>query len=76
MRAVVQRVTSASVTVAGEVIGTIDRGLVVLLGVAQSDTEADANYLADKIVGLRTGEDRSWAGVDRCFPGMETGVGG
>jgi D-aminoacyl-tRNA deacylase len=53
MRAVVQRVTSASVTVAGEVIGKIERGLVVLLGVAQSDTEADANYLADKIVGLR-----------------------
>jgi D-tyrosyl-tRNA(Tyr) deacylase len=53
MRAVVQRVTSASVSVAGEATGTIDRGLVVLLGVANGDTEADANYLADKIVGLR-----------------------
>jgi D-tyrosyl-tRNA(Tyr) deacylase len=53
MRAVVQRVTSASVTVGDEVTGEIGRGLVVLLGVAQGDTNEDARYLADKIVGLR-----------------------
>jgi D-tyrosyl-tRNA(Tyr) deacylase len=53
MRAVVQRVTSASVTAGDEVTGEIGRGLVVLLGVAQGDTNDDARYLADKIVGLR-----------------------
>src|SRR5688572_1711458 len=53
MRAVIQRVTSANVNVSDEVSGKIGRGLVVLLGVAQGDTEADARYLAEKIVGLR-----------------------
>jgi D-tyrosyl-tRNA(Tyr) deacylase len=53
MRAVVQRVSSASVTVEGDVVGRIERGLMVLLGVAQGDSSADAIYLADKIVGLR-----------------------
>ena len=53
MRAVVQRVSRAGVTVDGEVVGTIDRGLLVLLGVAPSDTEAEARWLADKVVGLR-----------------------
>ena len=44
MRAVVQRVTRANVTVDGEVVGAIEKGLVVLLGVARDDTEADADY--------------------------------
>jgi D-aminoacyl-tRNA deacylase len=57
MRACVQRVTTASVTVAGEVVGQIDHGLVVLLGVGQQDTPADADYLARKLVGLRIFED-------------------
>jgi D-tyrosyl-tRNA(Tyr) deacylase len=57
MRAVVQRVTRASVKVSGEIVGRIEEGLLVLLGVAQEDTEADADYLADKIVGLRVFED-------------------
>lgn len=57
MRAVVQRVTRASVTVAGEVVGAIDAGLLVLLGVAPDDTEADARQLAEKIVQLRIFED-------------------
>ena len=48
MRAVVQRVSRAQVTVATEVAGSIGRGLLVLLGVANEDTEADADYLADK----------------------------
>jgi D-tyrosyl-tRNA(Tyr) deacylase len=53
MRAVVQRVSRAKVTVNGEITGEIGPGLLVLLGVAQRDTEADADYLADKIAGLR-----------------------
>lgn len=53
MKAVVQRVTSARVTVAGEVVGSIGPGLVILLGVANGDTEKDADFLARKIVGLR-----------------------
>ncbi|HLH07569.1 MAG TPA: D-aminoacyl-tRNA deacylase [Terriglobales bacterium] len=57
MRTLIQRVTRASVKVDGEAVGRIDKGLLVLLGVAQDDTEADADYLADKIVGLRVFED-------------------
>lgn len=57
MKAVIQRVTSASVTVDGDMIGRIDAGLLVLLGVAQGDDEKAADYLADKIVNLRIFED-------------------
>jgi len=57
MRAVVQRVSRASVNVGGRVVGQIDAGLLVLLGVAQDDGESDADYLAEKIVGLRVFED-------------------
>jgi D-tyrosyl-tRNA(Tyr) deacylase len=57
MRAVVQRVTRASVKVDGETVGQIENGLLVLLGVGQVDTEADADYLADKIVGMRVFEN-------------------
>jgi len=57
MRACIQRVTQAHVTVAGETIGRIERGLVVLLGVAADDTTADVSYLAEKLVGLRIFED-------------------
>jgi len=57
MRAVVQRVTRAQVAVNGEVTGRIARGLVVLLGVGNADTESDADYMADKIVGLRIFDD-------------------
>lgn len=57
MRAVVQRVSRARVTVNGEVTGEIGAGLLVLLGVAQRDTEADADYLVGKIAGLRVFED-------------------
>ncbi len=53
MRACVQRVSQASVTVDGEVVGKIGRGLLVLLGVGRDDTEEDARQLADKIIGLR-----------------------
>lgn len=57
MRAVVQRVSRASVKVDGQTVGQIDTGLLVLLGVAQDDNEADADYLAEKIPGLRIFED-------------------
>jgi D-tyrosyl-tRNA(Tyr) deacylase len=57
MRAVVQRVNHASVTVDGDVVGRIERGLCVLVGVARNDTDADARTLAEKVVGLRVFED-------------------
>lgn len=57
MKAVLQRVRRASVTVAGQLIGAIDRGLLVLLGVGQGDTPQDVHQLADKIVGLRIFDD-------------------
>ncbi len=57
MRAVVQRVSSARVTIDARVTGEIDRGLLVLLGVAQGDTDADLDWLAQKIAVLRIFED-------------------
>jgi len=53
MKALVQRVTGASVSVSGSVVGKIGQGLVVLLGIARADSEEDARYLANKIVNLR-----------------------
>jgi D-tyrosyl-tRNA(Tyr) deacylase len=57
MRAVIQRVSRASVRVDGKIVGQIGRGLLVLLGVSRTDTEAAADYLAEKIAGLRIFED-------------------
>lgn len=57
MRAVVQRVSRAKVTVAGEITGEIGRGLLILLGVSMNDAETDADYLVDKISNLRIFED-------------------
>jgi D-tyrosyl-tRNA(Tyr) deacylase len=57
VRAVVQRVSRAKVTVASECTGEIGKGLLVLLGVGQDDKEADAEYLSEKIAGLRVFED-------------------
>lgn len=59
MRAVIQRVSRASVKVDGRIVGQIERGLLVLLGVGEADTEADADYLAEKIAGLRIFEDEN-----------------
>ena len=57
MKAVIQRVTSASVVVNGETVGQIDRGILVLLGVEKGDDEAKADWLAEKICGLRIFSD-------------------
>jgi len=57
MRAVVQRVTRARVTVADQITGEIQNGLVVLLGIARDDTKNDADYLVPKIIALRIFDD-------------------
>ena len=57
MRACVQRVSEARVTVDGQVVGEIAQGMLVLLGVSDSDTLADAQQLAEKVAGLRIFED-------------------
>jgi D-aminoacyl-tRNA deacylase len=59
MRAVVQRVTRAKVTVGTEVVGEIGNGLVVLLGVARDDSQTDAEYLAARIAALRIFDDQA-----------------
>ena len=59
MKAVIQRVTRAEVTVGGDMVGRINRGLVVLVGVATGDTDKDAAYLAKKTLEMRIFEDAS-----------------
>lgn len=59
MRAVLQRVKEASVTVDGQVVGAIGPGLLVLLGVGKGDTEADVDFMVDKVPGLRIFEDEA-----------------
>lgn len=59
MKLVVQRVTDASVTVGGEIVGKIGLGLLVLVGVTHDDTREDAEYLAEKLVNLRIFEDEA-----------------
>ena len=59
MRAVVQKVSSSKVTVDGEVIGQINQGLLVLLGVTHDDTSKDVDYMVDKVTNLRIFEDEN-----------------
>ena len=59
MRALVQRVTEGSVTIDGKVNGAIGQGLVILLGITHTDTEKDADFVADKCVDLRIFEDEN-----------------
>jgi len=59
VRAVVQRVSSASVAVDGQTVAAIERGFLVLLGVANGDTDREAEWLAEKIAGLRIFEDEA-----------------
>eukprot|EP00124_Ichthyophonus_hoferi_P006007 Ihof_evm2s1114 gene=Ihof_evmTU2s1114 len=64
MRAVVQRVLSASVAVEGETVGKIEKGLCVLIGIGRDDTEKDMDYMVRKIVNMRVFEDtegKMWA---------------
>lgn len=57
MRAVIQRVTSASVTVGGELVSEIGEGLLIFLGIAHDDTETELDYIANKVINLRIFED-------------------
>ena len=57
MRSIIQRVSEASVTVDGEIVAKIERGFLILLGISHSDKEAEVNYFARKIAGLRLFED-------------------
>ena len=59
MRAVVTRVREASVTIGGDCVGRIEKGFLVLLGVGPEDTEKEAEWLADKVCGLRVYEDEA-----------------
>ena len=59
MKAVLTRVTSASVAIGGNVVGSIGKGLLILLGVGPEDTEAQCRYLAEKALGLRVFEDEN-----------------
>ena len=59
MRALVQRVSRASVTIEGQKVASINQGLVILLGAGRGDTEADASYLADKVANLRIFSDEA-----------------
>ena len=71
MRAVLTRVTSASVTIDGEVVGKIGRGFLILLGVGPNDTEKECKYLAEKALGLRVFTDEN----DKMNLGLEA-IGG
>ncbi|MDR7869846.1 MAG: D-aminoacyl-tRNA deacylase [Tissierellaceae bacterium] len=59
MRVVVQRVKEASVTVNGDIVGSINKGLLVLLGVGDEDDDKDLDYLVEKVLGLRIFEDEN-----------------
>jgi D-tyrosyl-tRNA(Tyr) deacylase len=59
MRAVVQRVSTGKVTVAGAITGVVNKGYVILLGIAKEDAQVDADFLAEKIAGLRLFEDEN-----------------
>lgn len=59
MKVVVQRSKQAAVSVDGEIVGSIDFGLVLLVGITHEDTEADARWMADKVAGLRIFEDEA-----------------
>jgi D-tyrosyl-tRNA(Tyr) deacylase len=58
MRIVIQRTTQASVSVNDKIVGSINKGFVILLGVAQGDSHAQADYLINKLINLRIFEDK------------------
>ncbi len=59
MKAVIQRVKESSVSVQGEIIGSIKRGLLILLGIAKGDQKTEADYLSEKVANLRIFEDEN-----------------
>src|SRR5437588_4476247 len=73
MRAVIQRVTRASVTVDNKLVGEIRPGLVVLVGIARDDTEKDAKYLVEKIAALRIFDDEDGR-MNRSVKDIEGGL--
>lgn len=73
MRVVVQRVTSASVTIAGRVAGRIDRGLLVFVGIGATDTAADGEWLAQKLARLRIFDNPAGA-MDRSVIDIAGGI--
>ncbi len=73
MRVVLQRVTRACVRVENEIVGEIGGGLVVLLGIARDDTEADAKYLLDKMANLRIFDDAEGR-MNQCIVEAEGGL--
>lgn len=73
MRAVVQRVSEASVRVDGQTVGRIGAGLLVLLGVGVGDTESDAVWMSEKLLGLRIFEDEDEK-MNRSVQDMEGGL--
>ncbi len=73
MRAVIQRVTRASVTINGETVGEIGNGLVVLLGIARDDAKEDADYLVPKIAALRIFDDAEGK-MNRSLKDIEGGL--
>lgn len=73
MRAVIQRVTRANVKVDNQIVGEIENGLVVLLGVSKEDTTENADYLVDKIAGLRIFDDEEGK-MNLSAKDMDSGV--
>ena len=73
MRVLLQRVTSASVTVDGEVVGRIGRGFCLLVGITHNDTEQELNWLANKVAGLRLFEDDAGK-MNRSLSDVDGGI--
>jgi len=73
VRACVQRVSRASVSIAGSVVGAVDLGMLVLLGVAAGDVESDVQYMADKLVSLRIFDDADGK-MNLALPDVDGGM--
>ncbi|MBT7003216.1 MAG: D-tyrosyl-tRNA(Tyr) deacylase, partial [Chloroflexi bacterium] len=75
MRAVIQRVNRASVIVAGEITGSIERGLCLLIGITHADTQDDLNYIVDKTLNMRIfAEESGDSGFDQSVQDVAGGI--
>ena len=75
MRAVIQRVNRASVSVAGEITGSIERGLCLLIGITHADTQDDLNYIVDKTLNMRIfAEESGDSGFDQSVQDVAGGI--